>query len=1262
MVQYINTEEKRMKGTRMVKRIYIEKKKGFTAEAINLMNDLKSVIDLPGLTGVRIVNRYDIDGIDDETYSRAKYIVLSDKATELTYDDELPEDLSPTFFAFEYLPGQYDQRADSAAQCIKALNPFADVIVKYARVIALDGNLSDGDISAVKKYCINPVDSKESAGGKPESLQTAYECADKVKILDGFINLPADGLLELKKQSGFAMSDGDICFIQKYFKDEEKRDPTITEIRALDAYWSDHCRHTTFMTKLNDIKFETGTEAIKEAFGEYLDIRKEIYGRKEKDVCLMDVACIGAKYLKKRGLLKDVDESDEVNACSIKIKAEIDGKEEDWLVMFKNETHNHPTEIEPFGGASTCLGGAIRDPLSGRAHVYQAMRVTGAGDPRKSVKGTLPGKLPQRKITLDAVAGYSSYGNQIGLTSGQVTEIYDEGYIAKRMELGALIAAAPACHVVRERPVPGDVIILVGGRTGRDGCGGATGSSKGHTEESMQKSGAEVQKGDPALERNIVRLFRRKEAANLIKKCNDFGAGGVSVAIGELADSIDVDLDLIPVKYEGLDGTELSISESQERMAVVVSESKRDAFIAFALEENLEATAVAKVTDTGRFRIFWRGEAIFDISRKFLDTNGTIQEAEVTVKAFEPVFGDDAEKDFIETLKDLNCCSQKGLIERFDSAIGAATLLAPLGGRYQLTPAPGMAAKLPVLKGETNTATLMAYGYNPKISKASPFHGAMYAVLESITKIAAMGGDISNIRLTFQEYFEKLDSPESWGKPFAALLGALKVQKALSIPSIGGKDSMSGTFMDISVPPALVSFSVCVGKADRIISPELKRPGSKLVLVSVDYDNDGVPDFTMYKEAMKRISILAEKKKILAANTVGQGGIFVSLVKMAAGNRIGFNVKGIEDEKLKKPDSTAVILEIPENEDAGKLFAGIKYSDIGKTTEDGKLVIDGMLSLGIEGAIEKWTAPLKGVFPVSAMKPEQEENSKNVETFSYKERYVNIPKTKAVKPRVLVPVFPGTNCEVDLMRAFEKAGADVDIHLMRNLNMEMLIESADGLAEKIRKCQIIAMPGGGGMGNEPGGASKFMTAALLNGKVKEAVTDLIENRDGLMIGIGSGFQALLRSGLLPCGKIFDIDDKSPTLTVNVAGNHVSRIVRTRVSSVKSPWLSGVSVGDIHAAHFSLSEGRFVISEKQIAEFAGNGQIAAQYVDFNGNATMDPEFNPCGSFAAIEALTSPDGRIIGKATHPERAGNNLYINVPGDYDQKIFEAGIKYFNY
>ena len=1209
----------------MIRRIYVEKKEGFDVEAKNLHEDLKAALGLQKLAGVRVINRYDIEGIDEKTYEAARYAVFAERATEKVCDGELPADLKAPYFAVEYLPGQYDQRADMAAQSVRVLEPSAKPVVRFAKMIALSGELSADDLAAVKKYLINPVDSREAELLKPETFKAAADRPDDVEIIENFIKFTDDELLEFKLRYGLAMSDDDIRFVQNYFAREENRAPTITELRAIETYWSDHCRHSTFLTSLKSINFEEGTEAVREVFGEYLKMRQEVYGGRadEKNISLMDVACIGAKYLKMKGLIPDLDESDEVNACSIKIKADVDGKEEDWIFMFKNETHNHPTEIEPFGGASTCLGGAIRDPLSGRVHVYQAMRVTGSGDPRRAVDETLSGKLPQRKITLDAAEGYSSYGNQIGVTSGQITEIYDEGYVAKRMELGALVGAAPAENIVRGKPEEGDVVILVGGRTGRDGCGGATGSSRGLTEESNIKSGAEVQKGDPHLERGILRLFRRKEAARLIKKCNDFGAGGVSVAVGELAESIDVNLDLIPTKYDGLDGTELAISESQERMAVVVAERDKEAFIKYAAEENLEATAIAKVTGTGRFRIFWRGKAILDLKRDFLDTSGVTQEAEVTVKSFAPAVA--PKKELMEVLRDLNCCSQKGLIERFDSTIGAATVLAPLGGKYQLSPALGMAAKLPLLTGETNTATLMAYGFDPEISRSSPFHGAVHAVMESVTKIAAMGGDISNVRLSFQEYFEKMKEPENWGKPFSALLGALKVQKELEIPSIGGKDSMSGTFMDIHVPPTLVSFAVCVCGADRVISTEFKKTDSKIILLSAGKGENGLPDFKAYRNAMSKISLLAAQKKILASSNVGVGGIFVSLVKMAAGNKIGFTIKDMEEERLIKPDCTAVILEIPNGENVGELFAGVPFEELGATLPSGEIVVEGRLSAGLKETIDIWTAPLEEIFPVRVAGPN-------------KEKAISVPNVKIAKPRVLIPVFPGTICEIDQKRAFEKAGAEV-----------RLFGFMDGLAEKIMESQIIVMSGGS-------------SVVFRNERIKEAINDLIENRDGLILGIGDGFQTLIKLGLLPYGKIADTDSDSPALSGNAIGRHISRFVMTRVTSVKSPWFSEMLVGDVHTLPVSSGEGRFTASRRQIDEFEKNGRIAAQYVDFDGRASMDADFNPFGSDGAIEAITSSDGRILGKMAHSERIGENLYKNVPGNRDQKIFEAGVKYFNY
>jgi len=1241
----------------------VEKKKGFDVLARSLFEDLKGSLNLEGLSEVRVLHRYDVEGIDEETADRAKISVFSEPALDVVYDENLPEDLSPVYFAVEYLPGQFDQRADSADQCIQMMNTLAEPNVKYAKVIALGGDLSQEEIDAVKKYCINPVDSQEAKFNKPDKLVMDYTVPENVARIEDFLEWDEEKLEDFRKETGFAMSKDDLVFVHDYFS-KEKRNPTITELRVIDTYWSDHCRHTTFMTHLTDIQFEEGSaQIVKSAFEGYLDMRREVYEGREKEISLMDIACIGAKYIKKKGLLEDLDESEEINACSIKVKADIDGREEDWLVMFKNETHNHPTEIEPFGGAATCLGGAIRDPLSGRSFVYQAMRVTGAADPRRAMRDTLPGKLPQRKITQEAAAGYSAYGNQIGLATGQVTEIYDDGYMAKRMEIGAVIGAAPASHVRRAKPENGDRVILIGGRTGRDGCGGATGSSKEHTEESITSCGAEVQKGNPPVERNIQRLFRRKEVSLMIKRCNDFGAGGVSVAIGELADSLDVQLDLVPKKYEGLDGTELAISESQERMAVVVSEKDRDQLIAFAQEENLEATEVARITETGRFRMFWREDLILDLSREFLNTNGAVQKAKVlVVSADKAKKAEKAEnKSPDRYLNDLNCCSQKGLGERFDSTIGASTVLMPFGGKYQLSPALGMAAKLPVLNGQTNTATLMAFGFDPELSKENPFLGAMSAVVESVTKIIAMGGQLSSIRLSFQEYFEKMtEDPKSWGKPFAALLGALKVQKELGIPAIGGKDSMSGTFMDLNVPPTLVSFAVTACEADRILSTEFKKHDSNIVLLRSQFDQNGVIDFDRYKRSMDKIAQLSAQKKILAAQTVGAGGIFMSLVKMSVGNKIGFQVKNISETKLCERDYGAVLLEISSDLNVGELFEGVEYEVFGGTSNDGKLTCGGAAALSVQEAIEKWMEPLEKIFPVRTSDYKKERDQTPVQELSYHERSELRPLIKTAKPRVLIPVFPGTNCEVDSRLAFERAGAIVDVHLIRNLTKQMLMESIAELAEKIRNSQIIMIPGGFSGGDEPDGSAKFITAVFRNQSVREAATDLMENRDGLMLGICNGFQALIKLGLLPYGKIIEPDENSPTLTFNKIGRHMSCLVRTRIASVKSPWLSGVSIGDIHTIPISHGEGRLIASSGHLENMIQNGQIATQYVDLAGKPSMDIEYNPNGSVYAVEGITSPDGRILGKMAHSERISEHVYKNVSGVYDQKIFESGVEYF--
>lgn len=1242
----------------MVRRIYVEKKKGFDVEATGLLEDLQQNLHVRGLSGVRVLNRYDVDGIDDETYQRARYTVFAEPAIDTAYDEEMPDLNGAAFFATEYLPGQYDQRADSAAQCIKLMNVNADATVKFAKVVVLEGSVAADDVEVIKNYVVNPVDSQVAQAEKPETLEMETVVPGDVEIMDGFTTKNADQLEAFRKEMGFAMSPADIKLIQSYFKDEEKREPSLTELKVIDTYWSDHCRHTTFNTAITDVEFEDNiySEIVKEAFDQYMGMRADVYGDREKDVCLMDMACIGTKYLKKLDVLHDLDESEEINACSIKVTARIDGKDEDWLVMFKNETHNHPTEIEPFGGAATCLGGAIRDPLSGRVYVYQAMRVTGAADPRKPVEETIPGKLSQRKITQGAAAGYSSYGNQIGLATGLVDEVYHEDYVAKRMEIGAVVGAAPASHVNRRVPQPGDVIVLVGGRTGRDGCGGATGSSKEHTEESILECGAEVQKGNPPVERNIQRMFRRKEVATLIKRCNDFGAGGVSVAIGELADGLDINLDLVPKKYDGLDGTELAISESQERMAVVIDKDKEAEFIGYAHEENLEATTVASVTDEGRVRMYWRGKCILNLSRDFLNTNGAKQETKISVAG-------DVDMDSLmetvspeEALKDLNCCSKKGLIERFDSTIGASTVLMPLGGKYQLSPAQGMAAKLPVTEGETSTATVMAYGFNPNLAKKSPFHSAMYAVIDSVTKLVAMGADYKAIRLTFQEYFEKLgDNPKRWGKPFAALLGALRVQRELQIPSIGGKDSMSGTFMDIDVPPTLVSFGICAMDADEIVSTEFKKAGSYLVYLPVKRNAHGIIDFDAYRASMDKVRELTAAKKVLAASAIGEGGMFMTLVKMAVGNKIGACAPDAENTSL---EYGALVLEIGESEDIDALFAGIEYQIIGRTTDAEKVIMKG-LEKDLNEIVAEWEAPLEGVFPVKT-KDNDADAATKVEKITYKERNTKAPAITIAKPRVIIPAFPGTNCEMDSKRAFERAGAQADIHIIRNMTQDQLIESIRELEAKIRQSQIIMLPGGFSGGDEPDGSAKFITAIFRNPSIKDAVTDLLENRDGLMLGICNGFQALIKLGLVPEGKIIDTDENSPTLTFNKIGRHQSQLIRTRVASVKSPWLAGVEVDDVHTIAISHGEGRFIANDDVMKRIIENGQVATQYVDFAGNPTMDIAHNPNFSNMAIEAITSPDGRVLGKMGHSERIGQFVYKNVDGNKDQKIFESGVKYF--
>lgn len=1273
-------------ANKIVRRIFVEKKKGFDIEAKGLYRDLKYNLGISGLKALRIIVRYDVAGISDEDYEKARTTIFSEPPVDNIYDEELSFAADEKVFAIEYLPGQYDQRADSASQCVQMLTRGERPQCRAARMIALIGEISEEDYIKIKGYCINPVESREALLTKPNTLDVEVEYPEEVRTVEGFIKMTAKALTAMVKELGLAMSPEDLTFCRDYFKKTEKRDPSLTEIRLIDTYWSDHCRHTTFLTEIEGAEFESGpnSDLIKSVYDKYVKSREIVHAGKKKEMCLMDLATIAMKELRKQGNLEDLDVSEEINACSIIVDATINDKPEKWLVMFKNETHNHPTEIEPFGGAATCLGGAIRDPLSGRSYVYQAMRVTGSGDPRTKIKDTIPGKLPQKKITTGAASGYSSYGNQIGLATGQVTEIYDEGYVAKRMEIGAVIGAAPMENVVRERPVPGDIIVLLGGRTGRDGCGGATGSSKEHNEESLLTCGAEVQKGNPPTERKIQRLFRKPEVSRMIKRCNDFGAGGVSVAIGELADGLEIDLDAVPKKYEGLDGTELAISESQERMAVVVSESSCKAFIDKALEENLEATVVAIVKEEARLKMKWRGKIIVDISREFLDTNGVRQLTSVLVK--EPSTkaeyfntlpaellkeGDSIEAAWLANLQRLNVCSQKGLSERFDSTIGAGSILMPFGGKYQLSPAEGMAAKLPVLEGDTTTGTLMSYGYNPEISRWSPFHGAVYSIVEAVTKIAAMGGDYKNVRLTFQEYFEKLGKDaEKWGKPFSALLGAYYTQMLLEIPAIGGKDSMSGTFKEMNVPPTLVAFAVDTIDAGKVISTEFKKPGSIVVLVSLDRDELDIPYFNQLKKNLELVHKLATNGKIAAAHSVRTGGIAEAISKMSFGNHIGFEFTGNwSSQELFAPLYGSIILEtgISSDEKLETLFNGVKYRVIGTTTEKENITVNNSV-IKINDSIAKWMEPLEGIFPTKAEAPEGK-----LDTYSY--RQDNWEKTevkgtnpikaskagiKIAKPRVFIPVFPGTNCEYDSARAFERAGAIADVMVIRNLNAADIEESITTMKRKIEKSQIIMIPGGFSAGDEPDGSGKFIATAFRNPLVKDAVMDMLKVRDGLMLGICNGFQALIKLGLVPYGEIRDMEEDSPTLTFNSIGRHISCMVRTRVCSNNSPWLSNIKVGYMHTIAVSHGEGRFVASAADMEHMAKNGQIATQYVDISGNASYDIAYNPNGSMYAVEGITSPDGRVLGKMGHSERMGTNVSVNVPGKKNQKLFEAGVGYF--
>ena len=1295
-----------------VKRLFVVKKQPYDVEAQGLFSDLKETLGIRALESVTIVNRYDIEGIDEEVYSMARNTIFSEPPVDYVYDEKYSIPEGAQAFAVEYLPGQYDQRADSAAQCIQLLTQGERPLIRAARVIILQGELSNSDVEAIKKFYINPVESQEASMQKPSTLMMEVEQPADVAIIEGFINMGKEDLSELLKEMGFAMSFDDIVFCQNYFANTEKRDPSVTEMRMIDTYWSDHCRHTTFLTRIDSVEYEDGkySGVIKDTFQSYKQVREDIYKGRDKDICLMDVATIAMKALKKQGKLDDLDLSDEINACSIVVNADINGKNEEWLVMFKNETHNHPTEIEPFGGAATCLGGAIRDPLSGRVYVYQAMRVTGSGDPRTKLEDTIPGKLPQKKITTGAAAGYSSYGNQIGLATGQVAEIYHEGYVAKRMEIGAVIGAAPRRNVVRMQPQAGDKIILLGGRTGRDGCGGATGSSKAHTEESLVACGAEVQKGNAPTERKIQRLFRNPDVSTLIKRCNDFGAGGVSVAIGELADGLIIDLDVVPKKYEGLDGTELAISESQERMAVVVDSADVDKFIAYSNSENLEAVVVAEVTEAARLRMLWRGNKIVDLSREFLNSNGATQTIDIAInapceKSYFDVKQDmcnsinNIEEKWIENLQDLNKCSQKGLVERFDSTIGANTVLMPFGGKYQLTPAEGMAAKLPVQEGDTSTGTLMSYGYNPEISLWSPFHGAVYAVVESIAKVAAMGGDYKKARLTLQEYFEKPGKDSTrWGKPLAALLGAYYAQMKLGTAAIGGKDSMSGSFMQLDVPPTLVCFAVDTINVNNVVSNEFKAAGNKAVLLKVSMDNNLLPDFDCLDKVYNKVHKLATDGNILSASSVRAGGIAEIISKMAFGNIIGFEFsQDVKANELFAPLYGSIILEVAEDFDLAKLD-GIEYKVLGTTTADGAIKAGGTV-MSLQMLAEKWQQPLEKVFPTKAKSiksiPVQYSYDKNTATSSAtkanatanatetltgaNDGNIATPKTAnatvssanadnstattsagIAKPRIFIPVFPGTNCEYDTRKVFENAGGIVETLVIKNMSHTDIEESIKEMKRIIDNSQIIMIPGGFSAGDEPEGSGKFIATAFRNPVVSEAVMNMLKNRDGLMLGICNGFQALVKLGLLPYGEIRDIDEGCPTLTFNTIGRHQSCLVTTKIASNLSPWLSKVNVGDMHSVAISHGEGRFTASDEVLSVLEANGQIATQYVDLNGMPTYDIAYNPNGSVNAIEGITSPDGRILGKMGHSERIGTNLYRNVPGDREQKLFEAGVEYF--
>ena len=1245
-----------------VRRVYVEKKKDYAVKAKELHASLKQYLGLD-VESVRVLVRYDIENLSDASYEKALVTVFSEPPVDDVYEETLPLADGEISFSVEFLPGQFDQRADSAQQCVKLLNEDEDALIRSATTYVVKGDLTDEQLEAVKEYCINPVDSREAAADKPETLVMDFEEPADVKILDGFKDMEEDKFKELYDSLNLAMTFKDFLHIQNYYKGEEKRDPSMTEIRVLDTYWSDHCRHTTFSTELTSIGFQDGfyRAPLEEAYYSYMDDFEEMYkDRDDKYVCLMDMALMAMKRLKKDGILDNMEESDEINACSIVVPVEIDGKEEEWLISFKNETHNHPTEIEPFGGAATCLGGAIRDPLSGRTYVYQAMRITGAADPTVPVSETIHGKLPQRKLVTGAAHGYSSYGNQIGLATGYVKEIYHPDYVAKRMEIGAVIAAAPRSAVKRENSDPGDIIILLGGRTGRDGCGGATGSSKVHTEKSIEDCGAEVQKGNAPTERKMQRLFRRPEVTKLIKKCNDFGAGGVSVAIGELAAGLKVDLDKVPKKYEGLDGTELAISESQERMAVVVDPKDVKEFLQYAAEENLEAVEVAVVTEEPRLVLNWRGKDIVNISRAFLDTNGAHQETKVVVDIpsqeddyLKPVKVTDVRGKWLKTLADLNECSQKGLVERFDGSIGAGSVYMPYGGKYQLTETQSMVAKLPVLKGSCDTVTMMSYGFDPYLSSWSPYHGAIYAVTDSVAKIVAAGGDFSKIRFTYQEYFRRMtEDPERWSQPFAALLGAYEAQMGFGLPSIGGKDSMSGTFEHIDVPPTLCSFAIDVAKEGDIITPELKNDGDVLVRFDIKKDQYDLPDFEQVKALYSAIHELIQKKAIVSAYVLDANGLVPALSKMAFGNKLGFEISAdVKEDDLFAPAYGCIVAEVP----ADKLSEiTTAYTKVGTVKDNGKFTYK-EVSINVEEALSVWADTLEGVFPTKASK-----ETTPVESKLYEAPSVHVCKNKVAKPTVFIPVFPGTNCEYDSAKAFERAGADTIVKVFKNLDAESIRDSVDEFEKAINQAQIIMFPGGFSAGDEPDGSAKFFATAFRNAKMKEAVEKLLNERDGLALGICNGFQALIKLGLVPNGKITGQDAQSPTLTFNTINRHISKMVYTKVVSNLSPWLANAELGGVYCNPASHGEGRFVAPKEWLDKLFANGQVATQYCDLDGNVSMDEEWNINGSYMAIEGITSPDGRCFGKMAHSERRGDSVAINIYGEQDIKIFESGVKYF--